>query len=102
MYNDDRLPSLNETLNSLPSIDKKIEALRACSSQIVEHLVTTEIPQDCLPLEYLRSLSNEEKTTCYRAAMICWMVTGSMIVPREMQFRAVLSEAHLLHGSMSA
>ena len=57
MYKVDRLPSLNETLNSLPSIDKKIEALRACSSQIVDYLVTSnnwksEIPQDCLPLEF--------------------------------------------------
>src|SRR6266545_3032545 len=61
-----------------------------CSAEDISHLVTAVIPQDHLPLQYLESLSTDNRTVCYRAAMICRVVTGSSIVPREMQFRAVL------------
>ena len=88
----DRFPTLNEILDSFPTLDKKLEALRVCPPQVIEHLVKTGIPQDLLPLQYLESLSNEERTICYRTAMICWTVTGLTMVPREMQFRVVLSD----------
>ena len=61
-----------------------------CSAEDISHLVTAVIPQDHLPLQYLESLSTDNRTVCYHAAMICRVVTGSSIVPREMQFRAVL------------
>ena len=92
MDNVDRSPTLNEILDSLPTLDKKLEALRVCPLQAIEHLVTVGIPQDRLPLQYLGSLSNEERAICYQTAMICWTVTGSTMVPREMQFRVVLSD----------
>ena len=92
MDNIDRFPTLNEMLDSFPSLDKKLEALRVCPPQVIEHLVKAGIPQDRLPLQYLGSLSNEERTICYRTAMICWTVTGSTMVPREMQFQVVLSD----------
>ena len=88
----DHFPTLNEMLDSLPTLDKKLEAHRVCLPQVIEHLVTAEIPQDCLPLQYLGSLSNEERTICYRIAMIFWTVTGFTMVPREMQFQVVLSD----------
>ena len=81
--------TLNEKLDSLP-LKKKLESMHNCSAEDISHLVTAVIPQDRLPLQYLESLSTDNRTVCYRTAMICWIVTGSSIVPREMQFRAVL------------
>ena len=88
----DCFPTLNEMLDSLPTLDKKLEALRVCPPQVIEHLVTSGIPQNCLLLQYLGSLSNEERTICYQTAMICWIVTGLTMIPWEMQFRVVLSD----------
>ena len=81
----DHFPNLNEMLDSLPTLDKKLEALRVWPPQVIEHLVTAGIPQDHLPLQHLGSLSNEERTICYWTVMICWTVTGLTMVPREMQ-----------------
>jgi len=79
-------------LNYLPTLNEKLDYFRNCSPNDISHLVTTIIPQDRLPLQYLENLSNEDRTVCYRAAMICWAVTRSTMVPREMQFRTVLSD----------
>ena len=88
MDNVDRFPTFNAVLDSLPTLDKKLEALHICplQVQVIEHLVTAEIPQDHLPLQYLGSLSKEERTICYRTIMICWTVTGSTMVPQRSNF----------------
>jgi len=71
---------------------EKLHYFRSCSPEDILSLVTAVIPQDRLLLQYFKSLSNEDRTVCYRAAMICWAVTISTMVPREMQFRVVLSD----------
>jgi len=85
-----RVLPLTEKLDSLP-LEKKLEPIRNCSAEDISCLVAAVIPPDRLPLRYLENLSTGDRTVCYRAAMICWTVTGSM-VPREMQFRAMLSD----------
>ena len=88
MDNVDRFPTFNVVLDSLPTLDKKLEGLRICPLQVViEHLVTG-IPQDRLPLQCLGSLLKEERTICYRTAMICWTVTGSTMVPQRSNFES--------------
>ena len=76
----------------VPMLYEKLHYFRSCSPEDILSLVTAVIPQDGLPLQYFKSLSNEDRTVCYRAAMICWAVTMSTMVPREMQFRVVLSD----------
>ena len=73
-------------------VDEQLDYFRNCSPGDFSDLVNAVIPEDRLPLQYLESLSNEDRTICYRAAMICWAVTKTTIVPREMQFRVVLSD----------
>ena len=75
-----------------PTLYEKLHYFRNCSSEDILSLVTAVIPQDRLPIQYFESLSNEDRTVCYRAAMICWASTLSTMVPREMQFRVVLSD----------
>jgi len=72
--------TLNEKLDSLP-LEKKLESMHNSSAEDISHLVTAVIPQDRLPLQYLESLSTDDRTVCYHTAMICWIVTGSSIVP---------------------
>jgi hypothetical protein len=81
-----------QLLNHIPSLDERLDYLRKCSPEDISGLVTVVISDDRLLLHYLESLSNEDRTICYQAAMICWAVTLSDIVPREMQFRVVLSD----------
>ena len=76
----------------VPTLYEKLHYFRNCSSEDILSLVTTVIPQDRLPIQYFESLSNEDRTVCYQAAMICWASTLSTMVPREMQFRVVLSD----------
>ena len=83
---------IDQVLNHVPSLDEQLNYFRKCSPEDISGLVTLVISEDRLPLQYLESLSYEDRTICYRAAMICWAVTQSTIVPREMQFRVVLSD----------
>jgi len=71
---------------------EKLHYFCSCSPEDILSLVTTVIPQDGLPLQYFKSLSNEDRTVCYQVAMICWAVTMSTMVPWEMQFWVVLSD----------
>ena len=80
------------TLESLSMLETKLNYIHKCSDKDILLLVTAVIPQDRLPLQYLKSLSNRDRTICYRAAMVCWTVTGSTMVPWEMQFCTVLSD----------
>ena len=79
-------------LNHVPTLDEKLSYFRKCSAEDISGLVTVVISEDRLPLQYLKSLSDEDRTICHRAAMICWAVTQSTMVPREMQFQVVLSD----------
>ena len=81
-----------QPVNHIPTLDEQLDYFRNCSPEDISGLVTVVIPEDRLPLQYLESLSNEDRTICYRAAMICWAVTQSTIVPREMQFCVILSD----------
>ncbi|KAI9463684.1 P-loop containing nucleoside triphosphate hydrolase protein [Lactarius psammicola] len=47
-----------------------------------------------LPAGFLDTLDEDDLTICYRAAVMCYGVTGSAQVPREMQLKAVLSDYH--------
>ncbi|KAH9009895.1 P-loop containing nucleoside triphosphate hydrolase protein [Lactarius hengduanensis] len=48
-------------------------------------------PRSRLPVSFLEALDEDDRLICYRAALICYSVTGSTQVPREMQFKVVLA-----------
>ena len=79
-----------------------LQLFRSCSPAEISRLVTTEIPQDRLPLTYLNSLSEEDKTVCLRATIICWVMSQSTMVPWEMQLRVVLADAHAKDALIAA
>ena len=81
-------------MNSTAQYNETLQFLRTCSPSEISCLVATEIPQDHLPLTYLNSLSEEDKTVCLRATMICWVMSKFTMVPREMQLRVVLADVH--------
>jgi hypothetical protein len=80
-------------MNNAP-LNERLSVFRSCLPEEIARLVTTEIPQDQLPLQYLQSLSKEDRTLCFRASMICWSISKSTMVPREMQLRVVLANHH--------
>ena len=73
-----------------------------CSIAEISHLVATEIPPDQLPLAYLNILSADDMTVCLQATMICWMMSKKTMVPRKMQLRVVLADAHAKDALASA
>ena len=82
--------------------NKTLQFFRTCAPAEILHLVVTEIPQDHLPLIYLNSLSEEDKTVCLRATMICWVMSKFTMVPREMQLRVVLADVHATDALVAA
>ena len=88
-------------MGSIPYKNEWLQHFRTCSPEEISQLVSKEIPQDRLPTQYLESLSEEDKTVCFRACMICWAVTERAMVPREMQLRTVLGKHCLLRYAFS-
>jgi hypothetical protein len=82
--------------------NQTLQIFRTCSPAEISRLVATEIPQDRLPLTYLDSLSEEDRTVCLRATIICWVMSQSTMVPREMQLRVVLADAHAKDALIAA
>jgi len=74
------------------TLEERLQSFRTCAPGEISRLVSTTIPQDRLPIQYLESLTDEDKTICFRASMICWAVSAGAMVPREMQFRTVLAD----------
>jgi hypothetical protein len=85
-------------MGSIPNINEWIQHFRTCSPGEISQLVSKEIPQDRLPIQYLESLSDEDRTVCFRASIICWAITGRAIVPREFQLRTALIAAGMGSG----
>ena len=61
------VPSFNGILDSLPTLEKKLDYICncQCSEEDILHLITAVIPYNCLPLQYLQNLSNRDRTVCY-------------------------------------
>jgi hypothetical protein len=79
-------------MEPIPNINQWIHHFCTCSPGEISQLVSMQIPQDCLSIQYLESLLEEDKTVCFWASMICWTVTGWAMVPWEMQLWTVLAD----------
>jgi replicative superfamily II helicase len=81
-------------MNSVPNLDERLQFFRTCNTNELSQLISAVIADGRLPNEFLDSLNDEDRTICHRACMICWSVTASACVPREMQLRVILAERH--------
>jgi replicative superfamily II helicase len=81
-------------MSSVPTLDERLQFFRTCDAEEFSQLTSGVIADGRLPKEFLDSLKEEDRTICHRACMICWSVTGSVCVPREMQLRVILAERH--------
>lgn len=55
-----------------------------------------------LPVSFIDALDEDDRIICYRASLICYGVTGSTQVPREMQLRVVLANQNAKDCFVSA
>jgi hypothetical protein len=76
----------------VPTLEKRLETLRAYSEADIFELSSLILPSSRLPTEFLIGLAEKDKATCLLASLICWYVTGGTQVPRAMQLRAVLAD----------
>ena len=75
-------------------LHERLEVFRNCSREEISSLVTSVIPQECLPNHFLQDLSDEDRILCYRAIMISWGASQPTMVPTEMILRVVLADRH--------
>jgi hypothetical protein len=57
------------------------------------------LPLEHLPLDHLNQLSNNDRTTAYRACLLAWAVTGGTQVSQELQLCSCLA-THNRHDSL--
>jgi hypothetical protein len=69
-----------------PGLCKHLQVLRTCSGGDLKHLISNLGLYDHLPVSFLDTLNEDDKIICYRAVLMCYSVTNSTQVPREMQF----------------
>lgn len=72
-------------------LNDHLDFLRTCPLHSLDGLVSNLGLHERLPVSFLDTLDEDDKAICYRAALICYSVTGSAQVPREMQLRVVLA-----------
>jgi ATP-dependent helicase YprA (DUF1998 family) len=78
--------------DDVPTLEKRLEALRAYTVEDIFELSDQILPSSRLPTDFLNGLAEKDKATCLLATLICWCVTGGTQVPRAMQLRAVLAD----------
>ena len=80
-------------VHTAPNLSQWLQFIRACSGDELGELVHVLGLHDRLPSGFLATLDDANLAVCYRAAIICYGVTGSVKVPCEMQLRVVLSDS---------
>lgn len=75
-------------------LNDHLDFIRTCSLHSLDVLVSNLCLHERLPVSFLDTLDEDDMAICYRAALICYSVTGSAQVPREMQLRVVLASQH--------
>ncbi|KAH9007451.1 hypothetical protein EDB84DRAFT_1572865 [Lactarius hengduanensis] len=79
------------TCDTVLGLRDHLQFLRTCPGDDLERLILNLELCSRLPVSFLEALDEDDRLICYRAALICYSVTGSTQVPREMQFKVVLA-----------
>jgi hypothetical protein len=72
---------------------EKLQFIRTCSGEDLGRLIWNLRLHECLPMPFLNALDedSDNRAICYRAALMCYSVTNSAQVPREMQLKVILA-----------
>ena len=68
-----------------------LEYLQACPINELMQLITNLHLCECLPVGFLDLLDADNRTVCFRAALVCYSITSATQVPHEMQLRVILA-----------
>jgi ATP-dependent helicase YprA (DUF1998 family) len=82
----------------VPTLEVRLNEIRLLPPDEISCL-SKLLPLERLPFDYLNELSNDDRTTAYRACLLAWAVTGGTQVPRELQLRSCLA-THNGHDSL--
>ena len=80
-----------QDLVTVLELNEHLHFLWTCPGDELNRLVSNLCLHERLPLSFLCTLDEGDKTICLRAVLICYSVTGSTQVPREMQLKVVLA-----------
>ena len=83
-----------DTVHTAPTLSQWLGFVRTCSDDELYDLIYGFGLHGRMPGGFMGTLDKDDFNFCYRAAVICYGVTGSIQVPREMQLKAVLSDYH--------
>ncbi|KAN0128855.1 P-loop containing nucleoside triphosphate hydrolase protein [Lactarius tabidus] len=72
-------------------LNDRLDFIQTCPFHSLDGLVSNLGLHERLPVPFLDTLDEDDMAICYRAALICYSITGSAQVPREMQLRVVLA-----------
>ncbi|KAF8910944.1 hypothetical protein CPB84DRAFT_1762953 [Gymnopilus junonius] len=81
-----------------------LETLRTCSATQLDQFkreLSLEIDER-IPRTWLDGLKETDRTVCWRAILICYVITQGQQIPQEMQLRAVLADFQGLDSLISA
>ena len=92
------------TMDTPPTLLDILENIRTCSVSNFDMLVSDlSLDSDArIPLAFLSGLNDNDRTICWHAILLCYMITWKEQIPREMQLQAVLAHKHGLNCLISA
>ena len=83
-------------MDTVPTLEDSLGLVRKCSFVDLWSIICRlSLESDSrIPFDFLNSLEDADRLFCWRAIVVCYMVTFGQQIPREMQLRAVLSDHH--------
>jgi hypothetical protein len=92
------------TMDTVPTLEDSLDLIRNCSSlDLLSFICRFSLESDSrVPSDFLSSLEDTDKMFCWRAILVCYMVTQGQQIPREMQLRSVLADHHGLDCLIAA
>lgn len=74
------------------SLTDRLNEARYSSSDNIKALISRLELLPKLPAKFLDSLDDKDLLLCFRATLLCFYATNGVLIPREMQLRAVLAD----------
>jgi len=73
------------------ALQEQLRYIRTLPIHQLQELLASEIPDERLPLTYLNTLTEDDRTVSHRLILLTWTVTAKEQIPRELQLRASLA-----------
>ena len=90
------LDKQSTNMDTVPTLEDSLGLVRKCSFVDLWSIICRlSLESDSrIPFDFLNSLEDADRLFCWRAIVVCYMVTFGQQIPREMQLRAVLPDHH--------